>query len=143
MNALFAYIVLGMIAIFFCLGAMLFSIVFNVIPSTPASHTFLTTLFQWVFGFFDVTFILILIIFVLTGPIEAYTNPNVGMAVLNIILLVFFAFLFLSLRTPILGIATGFNMQLYLPQTYGALNSNWVALFIFVALAVTIVLNFR
>jgi len=143
MNALFAYLILGFLAIVFCFGALLFSIFYHVVPSTSTSQSFLSQIYGWVFLFFDNSFLVLMFIFIGFGLIQAYVEPNIGAGFLAIILILCFAFLFISLKTTFLGVENGLTMSTFLPRTYAIINSNWTTLFIIISLAVECVFDFR
>jgi hypothetical protein len=141
-NPLVTWLNILVVALMFFIGALILTVFFNVLPVNPMTSS-IRLIYLSIFGFFDASFFFILIFIVLIDAVLAYFKPSKLKAVENILFVLFFGFIFLNVRGVILGATSVLPFNAIMPITYATLSSNWTAIFIFFALIMCAVFNFR
>lgn len=141
-NALFEYLVLCIAAIVVLVFAISFTLIYDALPNAQAQNA-MAIVYNWTFGFFDKSFIIILLVILFGSGLVAYFKPNMLVGIFDLVCLLIFGFVFINLRGGFTQLATPLSMNTLMPNTYAVINSNWVALLVLFTVAVEGMFNFR
>jgi hypothetical protein len=141
-NPLGTFISVIFVALMFGIGALVLTIFYNVMPSNALTPS-VKLVYDWSFGLFDKSFFFLIVTMVIIDILVSYFKPQLWKGIANIFFVLFYAFIFLNVRTPILTAMSAININSILPNTYATINNDWVALLIFFMLIVATALNFQ
>ena len=142
MNSITMLFIFAILALLFLCGAYVMTIMYNVFPPGQGK-SLLQEAYNITFGLFDQVVFLIFILYIAAGVVVTYANPKPLLGIMDIGALFLFAFFYLQARGMALNIGNIMSANTLMPNTYALVSSNWVALFIFVMLALEAVMNFR
>lgn len=106
----------------------------NITPATNTLHTAETAI--------DVGFVIFAILFSFIDALYQYYRPNKFLGLVNIVFLFMLGFLWLTIKIPVIAIATGLNIQSIFPTLFAFLNSGYFVAVVAIFLVVGIIFDF-
>jgi len=137
-----AIFIIFLLIFVFALTLYLSNIFIAFLPSNTIAHKTASSIFNTIGSFFDNS--IIIIFFVLLAIDIGYSaiNPSKIMGIANIILLfaMVYVVLFLQNQIPLLNVLSA---NALLPNSMAFLSSSYLPYIIFIALIISIIMNFR
>lgn len=137
-------IMFGVFILFFVLAISGFVIVtfITAFPDSTAK-TLISGISNDVFGFIDLSFIVLIILALFIDVLSSYTDPSIAKAVFNLVLIFVIGYLNLTLIALTTPISTSLNSINLLPQTTSFVLGTSKAFIFLIFLALSVILNVR